>query len=327
VHQALRLPRSIENASAWLKFVALFAGVFLGAIILLCALILLIDPYDSGRFPSFGITGIVDESPRTANVSRGRDPRFDAAIVGNSHGQLLAPSRLSQATGLRFVQLTVPGTGPREQFALLRWFMRHHPSVGALVLAADVTWCTPDASLPIANPFPFWLYGEGQLEYLANLLNTHSLTLGRRRVMLALGLRTPTDPAGYWDYEAGRSWAFDPAIPERIETAADTATPFAFPAIERLADMLAGLRAPVVVVMPPVFVTELPRPGSPEALRLDACKRAFAKLAAELPRTAFVDFLRDSPLARDPTNFMDAGHYRKSVAELIEADIAAALPR
>ena len=99
------------------------------------------------------------------------------------------------------------------------------------------------ASLPAENPFPFWLYG-GHAEYLANLLNTHSLSLGRRRVMLALGLRQPTDPAGYWDYEVGRAWAFSPEIPQRIEAAAETAdAQFAFPAIERLADVLRGLRA------------------------------------------------------------------------------------
>ena len=31
------------------------------------------------------------------------------------------PGRLDPATSLRFVQLTIPQTGPREQLAILRW--------------------------------------------------------------------------------------------------------------------------------------------------------------------------------------------------------------
>ncbi len=124
------------------------------------ALVILVDPYDSGRFGFIGIKGISDESPRTANASRGRDPQFNAAVFGNSTGQLLKPAELSRATGVRFVQLTVPGTGPREQIALLRWFVRHHARADALVIVTDPVWCTDDPALPILNPFPFWLYSD-----------------------------------------------------------------------------------------------------------------------------------------------------------------------
>ena len=212
------------------------------------------------------MTGIVDENPRTANVSRGRDARFNAAIIGNSHGQLLSPARLDQATGLRFVQLTVPGTGPREQLAVLDWFARHHAKIGAIVLAADMGWCTQDAALPLSNPFPFWLYADGRLDYLANLFSIRSLDLGYRRVLLALGLRSPTDPAGYWDYETGHPWTFNPAIPtETAPIPAPVRQDFSFPAIARLAGALGRLppATPVVIVMPPVFFTELPRAGHP----------------------------------------------------------------
>lgn len=100
--------------------------------------VLLIDPYDSGRFGRGWISGIVDENPSTASASRGRDPRFNSAVIGNSHGQLIDPARLSSDSGLKFVQLTVPGSGPREQLTLLRWFMDHHPHIGAIVLTAGL---------------------------------------------------------------------------------------------------------------------------------------------------------------------------------------------
>ena len=94
---------------------ALARDVFVGALALGCAvvfaLVMAVDPYDSGRFGILGIEGISDESPRTANASRARDPQFNSAVFGNSTGQLLKPSELSRLTGARFVQLTVPGTG------------------------------------------------------------------------------------------------------------------------------------------------------------------------------------------------------------------------
>jgi hypothetical protein len=172
--------KPVQAATAgksWSRFVALFLAVFFGGSALLLLLILGVDPYDSGRLPSFGLVGIVDDNPRTASVSRGRDARFDAAIIGNSHGQLLSPGRLDPVTGLHFVQLTVPGTGPREQFAVMSWFARHHTRIGAIVLVADSGWCTQDATLPMSNPFPFWLYAEGLAEYLANEFITLALDL------------------------------------------------------------------------------------------------------------------------------------------------------
>jgi hypothetical protein len=308
----------------WGHWLAVFAAVLVGAAGGLYVLLVLVDPYDTGRFPGFGISGIVDENPRTANASRGRDPRFDAAVLGTSTGELLEPRRLSQATGFNFVQLTVPGSGPREQLALLRWFIANHQRIGALVIASDETWCTLDPALPIEHPFPFWLYG-GNREYLANVLRSHSLDLAWRRIELALHMRAPTDPTGYADYEAGKVWAFDPPSPPS-EAAASTAIPeMSFPGIERLQEMITGLPAtvPVVLVMPPVFYTLLPQEGSQDSVRFAHCKAALAQLVTDRAGSGFIDYRIDGPIARDPKNFMDERHYRADIARQIERNIAA----
>src|SRR4051812_5349263 len=99
----------------WQQFVTKFLATFWIGVAALFGFIVLMDPYDTGRFGMGWLPGVVDVNPRTADASRGRDPRFDSAIIGNSHGQLIEPTRLSAASGLNFVQLTVPGTGPREQ--------------------------------------------------------------------------------------------------------------------------------------------------------------------------------------------------------------------
>ena len=191
----------VAEATEWGRWL----GVFLGALALgaaaIFAFVLAIDPYDSGRVGILGIRGVDDASPRTANASRARDPQFDSAVIGNSTGQLLKPSELSGLTGKSFVQLTVPGTGPREQLAIMDFFARQHPQVGALVIVTDASWCQRDPALPMQHPFPFWLYGESTWDYMGRLFSTRALRLGLRRVMVGLGLRPRSAPDGYWDYE------------------------------------------------------------------------------------------------------------------------------
>src|SRR5690349_23734949 len=99
----------------WRRWLLVFGGSYFGLGTLLFALLLLIDPYDTGRFPSLGLVGVADHSMRTADASRGRDPRYNAAVIGNSTGQRLDPYRLSSETGLRFIQLSIPDVGPREE--------------------------------------------------------------------------------------------------------------------------------------------------------------------------------------------------------------------
>src|SRR4051812_25067474 len=101
--------RAMQEAAdalpAWRRWGRLFCITFAGSGRLLYALLLLVDPYDTGRFPSLPIVGTGDHTLRTAAASHGRDPRFNATVIGNSTGELLDPFRLRRETGLRFTQL------------------------------------------------------------------------------------------------------------------------------------------------------------------------------------------------------------------------------
>jgi hypothetical protein len=341
----------------WRRFALAYLGVFAGVVGVVYVFIIAVDPYDSGRFPALGLRGLfdgrersgnaaadgaarsdaagfgdTDTSQRTGNVALGRSARFNAAIFGNSHGQLLSPQRLSQATGLDFVQLTVPGANVREQLAMLGWFMHHHAEARALVLALDERWCVTDPALPLRSPFPFWLYSDSNLVYLANALSTRTLRDSFRRLASAGG--ASIDGAGYSDYEAGKAWSFTPGKPPPAEGfPARDERPFRrepdFPGLILLDAMLAEVPAEtrVVIVLPPQFYTQLPAAGTGGARFRDYCKWQIALRAARGAGSAFLDFLVDSAITRNPENFMDAEHYRTNVAETIEAEIAAALNR
>jgi hypothetical protein len=318
-----------------------FVRTFLAAAMLLTAgllaLAFLVDPYDSGRSPLKLKIGVSPQGPRTAAASRGRDPAFAGAIFGNSHIQLVSPEQLAQQTGIPFVSLIAPATGPRESLVLLDWFLRQRKEQAkALVIGIDVRWCTSDPALAIEKPFPFWLFETSTTRYLAGLLRFDVIeeTLRRLRYLTA---KTPerARPDGYWDYEEGyevQGFHIDPIrrakLLESLDTSGGNATG-SFPAAIALRQLLdrAAPDVPVVLVRPPNFVSALPAPGSPGARADVACRDAYVRFAAERPRTALVDWRVDRPENREPDNYFDHTHYRRTIAVPLAADIAATIVR
>jgi hypothetical protein len=307
----------------WRRFALTFLGVF-GAVGVLYLALLVIDPYDTGRFPTFMKPGVVDEGQRTSNASHGRDPRFTAAVIGNSRGQMLDPAKLSAATGMDFVQLTTPASGPVEQMTMLRFFMQYHRRIDAIILTIDERWCGHDQSLPIILPFPFWLY-RGNLEYLGHVLSTRALTFTARRIKLELGLVPADDVRGYQDYETGHYRNFRPGPLQPAEAAAVAPLDTPFAGFDLLDPVLAELPATthVVFLMSPVYQEFLDRELAPQMIAdLPRCKAEVAARAAARPNSAFLDYFVESPISHDAENFMDTQHFRLNIARLLEAHIA-----
>lgn len=320
-----RLLHGDVSETAWRRFVLGVLAVFGGGISVIYAALIVLDPYDTGRFPTFMPAGITDEHAQINIASRGRNPSFNAAVFGNSHGQLLNPNSLSVETGFKFLQMTSPGTGPREHMAFVRYFYRHHPDMKAAVLAVDERWCTHNPALPSLYEFSPWLY-ESNFQYLTHFLSTRAIALARKRVEMALGKIPPHDPAGFLDYETGRRWTFsatDNKPPRAIANPSADVNRF-FPALDAFDKLLAELPAslPIVMVMPPQSSLLLPESGTAAANELAACKTELAKRISGRPRSGFLDYLVDGPIARDPANFMDFDHYRLHIARQIEARIA-----
>ncbi|MET7242431.1 hypothetical protein ABZT49_03615 [Methylobacterium sp. EM32] len=320
--------------AAWRRFsvrLVVAAGLLLLGYL---ALALAVDPYDTGRPRLLDRDGVRPQGPRTATASRGRDPAFAAAIIGNSHIQLIRPANLREATGLPFVQLAVPGTGPGEQLLIADYFLRHHPRARALVIGADSFWCTGDPALPMQRPFPAWLLAEDWASYLRGLLRVR--VVGEVVNRIGWALRTAprrAAPDGYWDYEPDYLALGDPDMPARVASRALQAPADPDPgeggpdfpaaaALRALAERLSPDTA-LVLVFPPVFAATKARPGTPRAAAEAACRAALAGAVA--PRGRVVDWSGDRPELHDSTLFFDASHYRQPLARRIEADIAAAL--
>ncbi|HEY5797717.1 MAG TPA: hypothetical protein VIU82_22155 [Bosea sp. (in: a-proteobacteria)] len=318
----------------WDRFVRTFAITAASLLIGTLALAFLIDPYDTGYTPLTLPEGVRPQGPRTAAASRGRDPAFSAAIFGNSHVQLLSPEELRTRTGIPFVSLIAPASGPKEGLALIDWFLRHRREPArAVVVGIDSLWCTSNPALPNDKPFPFWLYSRDRAEYFVGLLRFDVLEEFQRRIVYLLtGKGAQARRDGYWDYEPNYlalGYDRDPTKRAELErpnpnSGGNATGPFpAAGALEALLNTAPG--TPLILLRPPVYHTELPVPGSADAAADKACRDAFAALAERRPRTALVDWRRDRPELHDPNQFFDHSHYRQPIARLVEADIAAAL--
>ena len=327
----------------WSRFaITLVAGAAV-ALALMLAVIYLIDPYDTGRSPVFSQAGMRALAPAMGNASRGRNPAFNAMIVGNSRIQLISPERLKKATGLDFVQMSVPGSGPSEQFALIEWFLRHRKELAkALLVSVDELWCTSDPALPSERPFPFWLYAAGAGEYARGLLRWEVLEEVPPRLAYLLGLSAERSrPDGYWDYDAEytqRGNRMAATRHQELEAKPYANAPHydrdphtgtqAFPAADRIGAVAASLPddTALILVVPPLYINALPPGGTEQAFRLQACKAALTGAVQKRhARTAVVDWRVDRPEIRNPAWFFDTIHYRQAIAQAIEAEIAQAL--
>jgi len=330
---------SSEQAARAAKWTG-FTGAFLSAAVLIAAAFLtaafLIDPYDSGRSPLKLGEGVRPQGPRTALASRGRDPRFTGAIFGNSHIQLISPEELRAKTGIPFVSLIAPATQPKETFATIDWFLRHHRETPpkAIVVGIDNYWCTANPALPNEKPFPFWLLSRSLSEYVGGLMRFDLLEeLPRRISYLTSGKAERARPDGYWDYESGygvQGYGTNPEIIARLQKPIEAGggnVDGPFPAATGLEALMKAAPAgtALILVRPPVYVTALSKPGTRDAAADAACRKAFADLAARRARTALVDWRVDRPELRDPSLFFDHSHYRQPIARLVEADIAEAI--
>ena len=338
-------PGARPDGSLWRRFAVTLVAVAAIVLILVLTVIYLIEPYDTGRSPFFSQAGVRALAPAMANASRGRDPAFNAVIVGNSRIQLISPERLKKATGLDFVQISVPGSGPKEQLALIDWFLnRRREPAKVLLVSIDEMWCTSDPALASEGPFPFWLYAESPLDYARGLLRWEVLEEVPPRLSYLLGMSAErARPDGYWDYDAEYTRRGDKmAAAHRREL---EAKPYAnaqrydrdpraetrsFPAADRIETAAAALPkdTALVLIVPPLHVNALPPEGTEQAFRLQACKAAIAAAAQKgHPRTALIDWRTNRPEIRNTAWFFDKIHYRQPIAQAMEADIAKAIER
>jgi hypothetical protein len=110
------------------------------------------------------------------------------------------------------------------------------------------------------------------------------------------------------------------AVPDEVKKA------WAFPLLDRMAEMLDRVPAAtqVLFVAMPVHAMAQPRPGSAHAQREAACKQRIAGIAAKRG-SVLIDFRIRSEVTQTDSNYWDSLHYRIFVARQIEQSVGAAI--
>ncbi|MCJ2059109.1 hypothetical protein MKL09_21525 [Methylobacterium sp. J-048] len=321
---------------AWREFTRTLLLAMAGLFVAYLGLAVVVDPYDTGRSTLLSRGAVRPQGPRTASALRGRDPAYSGAVIGNSHIQLIEPAALTRLTGIPFVQLSVPATGPAEQFALLGWYLKHHAQPDAIVLSADAFWCSDDPTFPSEHGFPYWLLGDGPT-YLQGLLRfTAAQETINRLGWLLNPRRKQAASDGWWDYESNylsQGFGRDPAKKAALErTVGPEPEPHhggPFPVADRLRAELARVPAEtaVVLVFPPVYARAEPPAGSPRGAAEAACRAEVRSALAVHPLNTVIDGRAGRPEAANPDLFFDQTHYRLPLAQSLTGEIAAGIVR
>jgi hypothetical protein len=317
-----------ETAAEWRRWLVAFLGVLVIGASLILGFLIAVDPYDTGKFGLLSIDGVNDQNTITAIPSRARDLQFDSAVIGNSTVQRLNPAELSQATGLRFVQLYKIGATPREILAILDLFMRKHPHPRALIIGADPYWCWHGREEPAQN-LPYWLYDQSFFEYAVRLISWRSMEHAFQRISIGLGYHQRAIVDGFFNYEEiwlpGSFRAVGlPMDPAPAATAAEREM---FPAIARLDAAIKKIPSdvPIILFVPPTLAPTVPQPGSVAAIERKVCNAALERTVAGRPHSRFINYRVDNALTRNPDDFADFIHYRGAIAEKISQGIIATL--
>jgi hypothetical protein len=328
---------SFTFSSDWRRFFCLAAGTAALAVAVIYAFVVLVDPFDTlplsppaGRVP-------VASNARFAFPSLARSDRFDSAIFGTSTTRLLRPAVLNPEFGARFVNLAMNAATAYEQSRLMAVFRQAHPTARLVLVGIDISHCEPGETEQQFTPraFPAWMYDGSLWRGYGEMFNLYAVQEAGQEFAILTGLKQQVYGSdGYTSFVPPDS-RYDPARvamhlrddPPVIPTPGrgDPAT-WRYLAIDRLlADLSVfpdGTRK--ILFFVPYDQKVMPPPDSPGALAWRECKQRVAAVAARVPNTIAVDFMRQSPITGVDDNYWDGMHYRIGIADRIARDLAAA---
>ena len=320
----------------WRRFWLVFVAVLLGALGLLCAFVIIVDPYDTLPFSPALEREPVSTNQRFSFPALATSPRFDSVIFGTSTTRLLRPEKFNSLFAARFANLSMNSATTHEQQRLYNLFVDHHRAPRMVIFGLDGEWCSTAPTLEdfTFRPFPPWLYDANPWNDVLYLFNFSALEQAGRQVGFLTGLRTPKygrdgytnflPPEDQYDLEKARSHIYGPSgpTPTSVITApqqnfSEQRKGWNYPAHSRMRDMLARLPGETVKVLMfvPYHNVRLPNEETLEWARWDECKHRLAALTADMPNAHTIDFMFPSEITTRDENYWDALHYSGGVAE------------
>ena len=324
---------SSEGAPRWPRFLRVLLGFATVPLVLAYAFIALVDPW--GVLPaSLPLDRVpVSTNQRFSYAMLARDPRFDSAVIGTSTARLLRPQDLDTTFGGRFVNLSINAGTAWEQAQLLDLFARSRPAPRRVLIGLDMVWCeTGPLRRLTPRPFPEWMYAGSPWRGYLEILNLYAAEEAGKQAGAALGFVRPRyGRDGYTNflpddslYDAARAAA--QLVPPSSPPAQHPAPRFDFAPHALLVRALAVLppQTEVLAFFAPYHRSLQPQPGTIGEQQWEACKAEIASILRARPRTVLADFMIDSSITREDTNYWDPQHYRVPIAQQLVRDLGAA---
>jgi hypothetical protein len=313
--------------------------------VLVYALVVLVDPYDSIGISPWFDQAPIDDNRRYFNPGLARKSRFDSAVVGNSAIMLLKPQRLNELFNAAFVNLGMGAASPYEQSRLLQVFARHHPEINTVLVGIDRTWCLPYGAdkfggVGALNPFPEWLYDENPWNDFPPL-NKRTLNDAGQQALYLMGRIAPASGLdGYFDFLPPlRTYSLSRARQKIYGSREPRAKPppsrpvlvgaaerrrWPFPDLSLLESALQGTGDATrkVLLFVPYHVYHQPAPGTADAAHWEECKRRVVDFGARLSNVHVLDFMIPSEVTQRDENYWDEVHFTTEVADRLVSLIA-----
>jgi hypothetical protein len=317
------------RAVSWQTSNRMFLGTFSCILAVIYLFVLLVDPYGVVPF-SLAFERPLVSTQRQMYPQILRTGRYDSIVVGSSTSMPLDPAALDRTLGGHFASFAMPGASALEQIQIIDYFRRTVAAPKAVLIGIDHHWCYRNNPAPVGREpeFPFWSYDDNRWNDLLYLLNRPTVDAAGRTVAGVLGwfpeiLRkdgyADFRPEPPWDAARARyniwgagglDWFLAVLLPGPYD--ADRAN---FTALAWLDESLARLPVEVkkYLLLLPVHIHMLPKPGSPREALEAACKRRIATIARQRGATV-VDWRIASPISSEDAHFWDVMHYRPSIA-------------
>jgi hypothetical protein len=329
---------SSDSIALWRRFFRIAAGTAALVAAMVYAFVVLVDPFDILPLSPPADRVPVASNARFAFPSLARSEKFDSAIFGTSTSRLLRPVMLNPEFDARFANLAMNDSTVYEQSRLLSVFAQAHPAAKVVLFGLDIRYCVTGDSFQILTPRPFpeWMYGDNLWRGYREMFNLYAVQEAGQEFGILIGIkRRNLGLDGYTSFVPPDSQYDSARVAEHLRKAGTMIPPgirhgaaasWRYPALEQLeSDMrqfAAGTRK--ILFFVPYNHTILPPPGSPAALAWTECKQRAARLAAQIPNSLAVDFMRPSPITSNDDNYWDELHYRLAIGDQIARDLAAA---
>lgn len=327
----------------WNGYWRWFLGTLVGTLAFLAGVLWIVDPYGNlPGSPPLDRTAMASNQ-RFSYPAVARDPRYDSAVFGTSTARMLEPGKLDEALGGRFANLSMNSATAYEQSRLMEVFRHAHDAPRTVIIGIDSVWCTVETTQTkyTFRRFPEWLYDANPWNDIPHMFEFKSFeNLGRQAAYL-MGMKAAKyRPDGYanflppdseYNLAKVRQIIYGgpqpkpkslPETPVSIGQAERSAWPIPSHALlrDRLTELPAVTRK-VLFFVPYHFYSQ-PSPGTRAHIEWQECKARIKTIVADLQNASLLDFMIESPLTTNDSNYWDTQHYSAPVSNHIVELIA-----